>query len=105
MTIRVAQASEFRTLVYNLPDGAPEVPLPYAGGHIVPSYIRIKFSWNADTGKCTGEARVFGMWRNPGGDVTKQLEDAEFRLDAHWVPDWVSEMIYSACPVGWKLTH
>lgn len=104
MTIRATPTSEFRTLVYALPDTAPEVPLPYGGGHILPSHIRIEISRMANTGRCSGKARVFGMWRDPGGDLTTELQDAEFRLDGHWAPDWVGAMIRSACPIGWKLT-
>ncbi|MEU1327132.1 hypothetical protein [Streptomyces microflavus] len=103
MTVRAEQESEFRTVVYSLPDGAPEVPMPYGGGHLAPSHIRIKLNWQAHTGLCTGKARVFGKWRNPGGDLTDRLEDVEFRLDAHWAPDWVVDLVHAACPVGWKM--
>ncbi|MFF4338068.1 hypothetical protein [[Kitasatospora] papulosa] len=104
MTVRTEQASEFRTVVYKLPDSAPEVPLPYGGGHLIPSHIRIELSRHT-TGICTGKARVFGKWRNPGGDLTSDLEDAEFRLDGHWIPDWVAELIHAACPIGWQLSR
>jgi len=105
VTVRTVQASEFRTVVYELPDSAPEVPLPYGGGHLVPSHIRIELNWYASSGTCTGKARVFGNWRNPGGDLTKELQDAEFRLDAHWVPDWIADLIHAACPIGWNMSR
>lgn len=42
---------EFRTVVYELPDSAPEVSLPYRGGHLVPSRILIELRWYASSGR------------------------------------------------------
>ncbi|MGY4936028.1 hypothetical protein ACWD7T_34055 [Streptomyces sp. 900116325] len=103
MAIRAVQVSEFRTIVLSLPDGAPEVPLPYGAGHLVPSHIRIKLTRQQNAAKCTGQARVFGKFRDPGGDLTDRLEDADFPGGVHWTPEWITEIIHSACPIGWTI--
>ncbi|MFB7867387.1 hypothetical protein [Streptomyces sp. NPDC056069] len=98
------QVSEFRTVVLELPSSAPEVPLPYGAGLLVPTHIRIKYDHQyGSTPKTTASARVFGNLRVPGEGETTRLVDAEFRYRGHWVPDWVSQIMLDTCPVGWEL--
>lgn len=77
MAVRAVQESEFRTIVFSLPDSAPEVPLRYGAGRLVPSHIRVKLERHQGASKCTGHARVFGKFRDPGGDLTDRLVDVD----------------------------
>lgn len=104
MTVRATPEAEFRQYNFTLPDGAPDVPLPYDARHIVPIALQIKMSRYPGKEECTAEARVFGHWKDRDGQTTKRLEDVTFPGGIHWTPDWVFQLIQSACPVGWRLS-
>lgn len=103
--IRTRQLSEFRTVVLELPNGAPEVPLPYGAGLLVPTYIRIHYDhYYPPNERTTARARVFGSPRQPGKAKERGLVDVEFTHEAHWVPEWVTQLMRDACPIGWTLS-
>lgn len=105
MAVNAVHESEFRTYNFTLPDGAPEVELPYNVGHLVPIGVRIKLSRRSGEAECQGEARVFGKWRDRDGTMTEQLEDVVFPGGVHWTPQWVLDLMRRTCPVGWHLAR
>lgn len=103
MEVRTEQSVEYRTLLLGLPDGAPEVPMPYGVGALSPIGVHLKYTHAFEARRTSASARVYGYFREPRGELTNRLVDVTFEVGIFWAPEWIVRLAQSSCPIGWKL--